>query len=106
MTTFLKKSKNPIFGPFCLKFGKNEFSWKKVLSVFKYSNYLPSCQKFEKTNEQFLRKIAISKKNAERTDGQTENVDFIGLSVGRGPIKRVLREELRTCNICCFLDDL
>ena len=36
---------------------KKNFSGKKSLSVFKYSNYQPSCQKSEKTNELFLRKM-------------------------------------------------
>ena len=40
MTKFFKKSKNP----------------EKALSVFKYSNYLPSCQKSEKAIEPLLRK--------------------------------------------------
>ena len=30
----------------------------KSLSVFRYSNYLPSCKKSEKTDDQFLKKIA------------------------------------------------
>ena len=33
---------------FCSNLVKNEFLWKKG---FKYFNYLPSCQKSEKTNE-------------------------------------------------------
>ena len=36
------------FMPFLLKFGQKLFSRKKG---FKYSNYLPSCQKSEKINE-------------------------------------------------------
>ena len=43
---------------------KINFPGKKALSVFKYSNYLPSCQKSEKTN-------AISEEDAELTDGWT-----------------------------------
>ena len=59
----------PYFGTildsFCANLGKNEFFWeKKNLSVFKYSNYVPSTQKSENTNEPFLRKC--------RTDGQTD----------------------------------
>ena len=61
MKSFFKKSKKPyleaILDPFCTNMGKNEFSWKKGLSVFKYSNYLPSYKKSEKTNEPFLRKM-------------------------------------------------
>ena len=33
--------------PFCSNLVKNEFSWKRG---FKYSNYLPSYEKSEKTN--------------------------------------------------------
>ena len=63
-------------GPFCPNLGKYEFSWKKrALLVFKYSNYLPLCQKSEKTNEPFLRKMP---------KGQTDNSDFIGPSRKRG----------------------
>ena len=35
-------------GPFCSNWSKMNFRGKWV---FKYSNYLPSCQKSEKTNE-------------------------------------------------------
>ena len=53
------------FGPLWHKLGEKWiFLKKRTLSVFKYFNYLPSCQKSEKTNEPFL-------KNAELTDGQT-----------------------------------
>ena len=45
------------FGPFLPKFGwKWIFLERKALSVFKYSDCLPLCQKSEKTNEPFLRK--------------------------------------------------
>ena len=56
---------------------------KKALSVFRYSNCLPSSQKLEKLYR------PISEKNAKLTDGQTDNGDFIGPSVGRGP-KRII----------------
>ena len=36
------------------------------MSVFKYFSYLSSCQKLEKSNEQFLRK------NTKLVDGPTE----------------------------------
>ena len=46
-----------ILSIFCTYLGKNEFSWEKGLcQFFKYSNYLPSCKKSEKTNEPFLKK--------------------------------------------------
>ena len=54
------------------------FPEKKPLSVFKYSNYLPSCQKSQKTNEPFLRKIPNG-----QTNRGTGNGDFIGPSIGR-----------------------
>ena len=38
-----------------LKFGQKINSCGK--EGFKYSNYLPSCQKSEKTNESFLKKM-------------------------------------------------
>ena len=41
---------------------KLNFPGKKALSVFKYSNYIPSCQISEKT-------ISMSEENAELTDG-------------------------------------
>ena len=57
---FLKSQKNVFwdhFGPFLPKFGQKWiFLEIRVLSVFRYSNYLSLCQKFEKTVEQFLRK--------------------------------------------------
>ena len=54
---------------FCLNLSKNEFSWKKGLSVFQYSNYLLLYQKSEKPNQPFLRKLL---------DGHTKN-QFIPL---------------------------
>ena len=82
MTIFQKIYKKPYFrvilGPFCQNLVKNEFFLEKEdLSVFKYSNYLPSCKKSQKTNDPFLGK------NAELTDRQTVIGDFIGPSVGR-----------------------
>ena len=49
ITKFLEKLETPwflaIFGPFCQFLGCNGFSWKIGLSVFKFYNYLPPCQK-------------------------------------------------------------
>ena len=61
MTKIFKKSKNNVLGPFWTFFAqiwvKMNFPGKtNALSVFKYSNYLLSCQKSEKTNEPFLKK--------------------------------------------------
>ena len=76
------------FGPFKQKLGKFRQKWmfleKRALSVFKYSNYLPSCKKAKKN---------YWKKNVElmgrgwQTDRQTDNSDFIEPSVGRGSNK-------------------
>ena len=52
MTNFSKNPKNTILGPFWALFAqiwaKMKVPGKKALLVFKYSNYLPSCQKSEK----------------------------------------------------------
>ena len=73
ITKFFKKSKNPILGPFWVLLPKLGQKWifleKRPLSVFQYSNYLPLCQKSEKPNEPFLRKLL---------DGHTKN-QFISL---------------------------
>ena len=91
MTKFLKKFLKNYFGvildAFSQNVGKNEFSWKKrTLSVFKYSNYLPSCKKKKKTEKNWW---PIPEKNPELTnkltDGQTDNGDFIRPPVGRAP---------------------
>ena len=71
MTKFFKNSEKPWghFGPFLPKFRqKINFPGKGTLSVVTYSNYLPLCQKSEKTNRPFPRK-------------KTDNSDFIGPSV-------------------------
>ena len=86
MTKFFKKSKKPCFGAildFYPNVGKNKFSWKKWLSVFKYSNYLPS-PKIRK-NER-----AIPEENAELMDRwadmeeRTDYCGFVGPSVEQG----------------------
>ena len=60
MTKFSKNFKNPILGQFLTLFAqtwvKMNFPAKK-LSVFKYSNHLPSFKKSEKTKDPFLRKM-------------------------------------------------
>ena len=71
MTNFSKNTKNPILGSFWALFvHKWIFLEKRALPVFKYSNYLPLCQKSEKRTER-------------QTDRQTDNCDFIGPSIGR-----------------------
>ena len=82
MTKFFKKSKKPYLGtilsPFSSNLCKMNFPEKRVLSVSRYSNYLPSCQKSVKDYR------AISNKNAKLRDGQTDNSDFLGPATGRG----------------------
>ena len=77
---FPKKSKKTYFrailGPFFPNLSKNEFSAKRALSVFKYSSYLPSCKKSEKTNELFLRKTQTDGRMDRRPDRQTNKGDF------------------------------
>ena len=68
MTKFLEKSKQKLFwgyfGPFLPKiWQKWIFLEKRVLSVFRYSNYLSLCQKLEKLLSNFWGK--------HQTDGQT-----------------------------------
>ena len=71
------------FGPFLPKSGQKWiFLEKGLYQFYKYSNYLPSCKKSEKTNELFLRKMPNW-----QTDGQTDNSYFIGPSVGWGSNK-------------------
>ena len=62
MTKFFKKAKKIPFcsysGLFLPKFGQKWISLeKRAMSFFKYSNYLPLCQKSEKSNEPFLRNL-------------------------------------------------
>ena len=77
MATFLKKSKKPILGPcghfglFLSKFRQKWISLENRLSQFLNSNYLPSCQKSEKTNRPFLRKMMNWRMNGQ-TDRMTD----------------------------------
>ena len=89
MTTFFKKEKENLFwgnfSPFLPKFWRKWiFLQKRALPVFKYSNYLSSCKKTEKTKDPFLRKIpnwwwteryvqkySISVSQEHRHDGKT-----------------------------------
>ena len=87
MTIFSKKSKKAIWDHgtilafFVHVWAKMNFPGKKALSVFKYSNYLPSCPKSEKTNMIFLRKMLTMDR---QTEGRTNNHDYVEPSVGRG----------------------
>ena len=51
-----------------------------------FSNYLPSCKKLKKLNGHSCKKIPNWRKD-RYTDGQTDNDDFSGLSVGWGSKK-------------------
>ena len=72
-TKFSKKIQKTLFwghfGPLLPKFVQNwNFLERRALSVFRYSNYLPSCWKSEKNY------WVISEKNAELTDGQADEL--------------------------------
>ena len=87
MTKFFKKSQKPYFGPILDPFAqiwvKNEFSWKKGLcQAFNIRINLPLCQKPEKPNEPFLRKLL---------DGYTKNQFFQLISSSNTDNFRVLR---------------
>ena len=69
-----------ILGPFCPNLGKNKIHWKKGLSVYNCSNYVPSCQKSEKLMSHTWEKSWTD----VWTDWQIDNSDFIGPSVGQG----------------------
>ena len=70
---FEKLQKNLLwghFGSFLPKFWEKWiFLEKWTVSDVKYSNYLPPCQKSEKTNNPFLRKMSNSRMDRQ-TDGQ------------------------------------
>ena len=60
-----------ILAYFAQIWAKMNFPRKKALLVFKYSNYLPSCQKPEKHNLPFLRKMLNWQMNGQ-TDRRTD----------------------------------
>ena len=89
-TKFFKKSKKTLFWGdvailafFAQIWAKMNFPRKNPLSVFKYSNYLPSCKKSEKTNVPFLRKM-LKWWMGRQVEGQTDNHNFVGPSLGWG----------------------
>ena len=61
-------SKKPYFGPYLFKFGQK---WIFLEIFFRYSNYLPSCQKSEKTIALFLRKM-LNWQTHGQTDKETD----------------------------------
>ena len=72
------------FGSFLPKFRqKRIFLGKRVLSVFKYSNYLPSDKKSKKGNDPSTRKITNSQTDGWRVT-QTDHVILWEHLLGRG----------------------
>ena len=67
-----------ILGPFSPNLGENDIPWKKGCVSFLILQLITIVPKIRKD------KCAIPEKNAELTDGQKDNVDFIGPSVGLG----------------------
>ena len=78
---FQKVQKEPYLGPFWALFTQIGQKWifleKRAMSVFRYSNYLSSCQKSEKNY------WAISEENTKLRDRQTDDVDFIRPYIGK-----------------------
>ena len=86
MTKFFKKSKKPYFRamwpfwPFLPKFGQKWiFLEKTFLSVFKCSNYLPSCPKCHSCG-----KCWTDRWTNRQMEEQTDNHDLVGPSVEGG----------------------
>ena len=78
-------------GPFCPNWGQKWiFLEKRALSVFQYLNYLPLCQKSEKPNEPFLRKLL---------EGHTKNQFISLISLWDTANFRVLRLIEKSCNL-------
>ena len=88
---FSGNQNNTILEPFLAFFAQIWAKWifleKRALSVVKYSNYLPSCQKSEKLMSYSREKCHIDGQTHQQTDGQTdrqvENSDFIAPSAWR-----------------------
>ena len=74
MTNYFKSSVlRPFFALFAQVLAKMNFPGKKALTVFKCLNYIPLCQKSEKTNESFLRKMLDCRTGRQTdTDRQTQ----------------------------------
>ena len=86
---------------------KMTFPEKRDLSVFKYSNYLPSCQKPEKINVSFLRKILNCQINGQ-TDHRTNRKTWFcktlckaGVQLLRSNFKFILLHSL--CDTANFI---
>ena len=89
MTKLFKKSQKLYFGP-CLRLFAQIWREKRALSVFQYSNYLPLCQKLEKPNEPFLRKLL---------DRHTKSQFISWISLWDTANFRVLRLIEKSCNL-------
>ena len=90
-----QKIQKPYFGLLLPKSGHKWIFPEKVLSVSRYSNYLPSCQKSDNYWDISVKNVELSNCRTDeltdgRTDGRTDrqmNGDFIEPSVGRGSNK-------------------
>ena len=80
-----KKSKKPYFGPFLLQFGQKWTFLEKRTRPVSYFNDLKSCQKSEKNNESFLRKIPNGRMDRLTERSTDRKWWFIEPSVERGP---------------------
>ena len=86
---FSKSPKTLFWGHFRPLFSKFEEEWvfleKRALSVFIYSNYLPSCKKIrKKTIDPFLRKSWSDGQTDRTTDKQRWGLYFRGTFRGTG----------------------
>ena len=81
MTKFFTKSKKPYFGAILGSFwpnlGKNEFSWKKGPCQFLN---IPITYHHTKNQKKLM---LHSEKNGILREGQTDNDDFIGPTIGQ-----------------------
>ena len=91
MIKFFEKSKKILFwGHVAIVtflaqiWAKMNFPGKRALTVFKYSNRLPSCQKSEKLICHSWGKCWTDGWMDRQTEWQTDNHDFVRPSVGRG----------------------
>ena len=88
---FQKIQKTLFWAPFAQIWAQMNFPGKSALSVSRYSNYLPSCQKSDNYWDISVKNVELSNWRTDgRTDGQTDrqtNGDFIEPSVGRGSNK-------------------
>ena len=82
---FQNIQKHGLWAFFAQIWSKNHIVQKRALPVFKYSNYLPSCQKSEKklmshSWEKCWTDWWVDRQIDRQTDRQTDNGDYIGPS--------------------------